>query len=254
VVPFGMADSVPPARRLVELNHPITAGMTTYPGMPGPVITPYLTREDSRAHYAEGTEFSIGRIEMIANTGTYLDTPSHRYEDGHDLAGLDLAKVADVPATVIDLTGATDRAIGPEALAPHPIGAAAVLLRTGWDRHWGTDAYLATDRAPTSRPKARPSWSRPAPSSSASTASTSTTPIAPRARAPPTRPCSPPTSPSSSTSPASGSSRPPAPASTPSRRASTASAPSPPAPTPSSKADAARHPQPTPRPRREPPR
>jgi arylformamidase len=143
-----MADSAPAPRRLVELNHPITAGMTTYPGMPGPVITPYLTREDSRAHYAEGTEFSIGRIEMVANTGTYLDTPSHRYEDGHDLAGLDLAKVADVPVTLIDLTGATGRAIGPDALAPHAIGGTAVLLHTGWDRHWGTDAYLAVDRAP----------------------------------------------------------------------------------------------------------
>ena len=148
MIPCVMADSVPPARRLVELNHPIHAGMTTYPGMPGPVITPFLTREDSRSHYEAGTEFSIGRIEMIANTGTYLDTPSHRYEDGHDLAGLDLAKVADVPVTLIDLTGAPSRAIGPEALAAHPIGGTAVLLRTGWDRHWGSGAYLATDEAP----------------------------------------------------------------------------------------------------------
>lgn len=134
-------------RKLIELNHPITAGMTTYPGMPGPAITPYLTWEDSKPHYEEGTEFSIGRIEMIANTGTYLDTPSHRYRDGYDLAGLDLAKVADVPTTVIDATGAA-RAIGPETLAPFAIGGTAVLLRTDWSRHWGTDAYLNTAEAP----------------------------------------------------------------------------------------------------------
>jgi kynurenine formamidase len=135
-------------RKLIELNHPITEGMTTYPGMPGPVITPYLTWEDSKPHYEEGTEFSIGRIELVANTGTYLDTPSHRYRDGHDLAGLDLAKVADVPTTVIDLSGADTRAIGPESLAAFPISGTAVLLRTDWSRHWGTDAYLNTAEAP----------------------------------------------------------------------------------------------------------
>ncbi|MDA1359544.1 cyclase family protein [Glycomyces luteolus] len=140
-----MAEST---RKLVELNHPITEGMTTYPGMPGPAITPYLTWEESKSHYEEGTEFSIGRIEMIANTGTYLDTPSHRYRDGYDLAGLDLAKVADVPATVINLSGAETRAIGPEALAAHVVGGTAVLLRTDWSRHWGTDAYLDTASAP----------------------------------------------------------------------------------------------------------
>lgn len=145
MIPCGMAER---NRTLVELNHPITEGMTTYPGMPGPVITPYLTREDSRSHYEAGTEFSIGRIEMIANTGTYLDTPNHRYPDGFDLAGLDLAKVADVPTTVIDLSGAETRAIGPESLAAHAIGGTAVLLRTDWSRHWGTDAYLATAEAP----------------------------------------------------------------------------------------------------------
>ncbi|MEV3936430.1 cyclase family protein [Glycomyces sp. NPDC049804] len=134
-------------RRLVELNHPITAGMTTYPGMPGPAITPYLTWEDSHSHYEDGTEFSIGRIDMIANTGTYLDTPSHRYRDGYDLAGLDLAKVADVPVTLIDLTGA-DRAIGPDALTGAAIGGTAVLLRTDWSRHWGTETYGDTAAAP----------------------------------------------------------------------------------------------------------
>ena len=133
---------------IADLSHAIEHGMTTYPGLPDPIICDHLSRLASRELYAHGTEFQIGRIDMVANTGTYLDTPSHRYEDGHDLAGLDLAKVADVPAVVVDLTGATDRAIGPEALAPHPIAGTAVLLRTDWDRFWGTDDYLATDRAP----------------------------------------------------------------------------------------------------------
>ena len=77
-----------PARRLVELSHPITAGMVTYPGLPGPEITDHLSREASRANYAPGTEFQIGRISMVANTGTYLDTPFHRFADGADLAGI----------------------------------------------------------------------------------------------------------------------------------------------------------------------
>src|SRR3990170_6101286 len=91
--------------RLIDLSHPIEAGMTTYPGMPGPVITDYLSRADSRARYDAGTEFSIGRIEMIANTGTYLDTPFHRFESGFDLAGLALEKVADLPGTCLRVAG-----------------------------------------------------------------------------------------------------------------------------------------------------
>ncbi|MEU6861283.1 cyclase family protein [Glycomyces sp. NPDC046736] len=136
------------ARRLVELNHPISEGMITYPGIPGPRITDFLTREDSRAHYEPGTEFAIGRIELIANTGTYLDTPNHRYADGHDLAGLDLARVADVPITLVDLTGLQGREITPADLPASGLDGTAVLLRTGWDRHWGTEAYLDTATAP----------------------------------------------------------------------------------------------------------
>src|SRR3954451_3689615 len=89
--------------RIVELSHPIVDGMTTVPGLPAPVIDEYLTRAASRERYASGTEFSIGRITMIANTGTYLDTPFHRYKDGYDLAGLPLERVADVDGLVVDL-------------------------------------------------------------------------------------------------------------------------------------------------------
>src|SRR5919108_5385994 len=117
--------------RLVELSHVITAGMTTYPGIPGPEITPHLTREASRARYAGGTEFAIDRISMIGNTGTYLDSPYHRYADGTDLAGLPLDRVADLPALVVRLTDG-GRAIDRPALAALDVAGAAVLLHTGW--------------------------------------------------------------------------------------------------------------------------
>jgi arylformamidase len=134
--------STSPARstRLVELSHPICAGMITYPGLPGPEITPFLTRQASRERYAEGTEFAIDWISMVGNTGTYLDSPFHRYADGIDLAGLPLDAVADLPALVVRLTD-TGRAIGREALVAHDVEGAAVLLHTGWDRNWGTEAY-----------------------------------------------------------------------------------------------------------------
>lgn len=130
-------------RRLVELSHAITAGMTTYPGLPGPEITPHLSREDSRGHYAPGTEFAIDRISMVGNTGTYVDSPFHRYADGADLAELDLSEVADLPVVLVDLTGS--RAVTPQDLAPHEVSGRAVLLRTGWDRHWGTERYASPE-------------------------------------------------------------------------------------------------------------
>jgi arylformamidase len=127
--------------RLVELNHVIEAGMTTYPGLPGPEITPHLTRADSRAHYAPGVEFAIDRISMVGNTGTYLDSPYHRYPDGTDLAGVPLESVADLPTVVVRLVDSDQRGIGPRALAAFDVAGAAVLLHTGWDRHWGTESY-----------------------------------------------------------------------------------------------------------------
>lgn len=128
-------------RRVVELSHEIVAGMTTYPGLPGPEITRYLSRAESRKHYAAGTEFTIDRISMVGNTGTYLDSPYHRYEDGADLADVPLTSAADLPAVVVNLVGSGDRAIGPQALTPFKVASAAVLLHTGWDRHWGTEEY-----------------------------------------------------------------------------------------------------------------
>lgn len=116
----------------------------TYPGLPAPVITPHLTREDSRANYAPGTEFAMDVITMIGNTGTYLDSPFHRYADGADLAGLDLATLVGLRAEVFHLTDAGDagrRGITPEMLADRDVRGAAVLLHTGWDRHFGTPEY-----------------------------------------------------------------------------------------------------------------
>ncbi|MFC7405799.1 cyclase family protein [Georgenia alba] len=127
--------------RLVELSHVIENGTVTYPGLPAPRIGEHLSFADSRSHYAPGTEFAIGRIEMIANTGTYLDTPAHRYRDGHDLAALPLERCADLPAVVVDAAGA----VTAEDLAGRQLTGAAVLVRTGWDVHWGTGRYGEAD-------------------------------------------------------------------------------------------------------------
>lgn len=132
----------PGSGSLVELSHPITSGMVTYPGLPGPEITDHLSRQDSRSHYAAGTEFHIGHISMVANTGTYLDAPSHRFADGDDLSAVGLVSLVSLPALVVRLpTAAT--AIDHTILARYSVRGRAVLLHTGWDRHWGTDTYGA---------------------------------------------------------------------------------------------------------------
>jgi arylformamidase len=128
-------------RGLVDLSHEIVAGMSTYPGLPGPEITSFLTREDSRRRYAAGTEFAIDRISMVGNTGTYVDSPYHRYQGGTDLAGLALESVADLPAVVVRLADSAERGIGPAAFGAVDVAGRAVLLHTGWDRHWGSDVY-----------------------------------------------------------------------------------------------------------------
>lgn len=127
---------------MVDLSHVVEAGMVTYPGLPGPAITSHLTREDSREHYAEGTEFDIGRIEMVANTGTYLDTPFHRFAGGYDLADLSLERVADLPGVCIE---ATQQAIDADVLSGIDVTGRAVLFRTGWDRHWRSETYGSSD-------------------------------------------------------------------------------------------------------------
>ena len=127
--------------RLVELSHVIRAGMITVPGLPGPEITPHLTREASRAHYGPDTEFAIDRLTVVGNTGTYLDSPFHRYADGADLSLVPLARTAGVPVVVVRVTGARERGIGVGALAALDVRRKAVLLHTGDDARFGTPAY-----------------------------------------------------------------------------------------------------------------
>jgi arylformamidase len=127
-------------RRLLELSHLIEDGMTTYPGLPGPIVCDFLSREASREVYAEGTEFQIGTIELCSNTGTYIDSPFHRFEDGDDLADLRLEQFADLDTVVIRADG---RAIDADAFERVDVADRAVLVHTGWDRHWRTEQYVS---------------------------------------------------------------------------------------------------------------
>jgi kynurenine formamidase len=132
------------ARRVIDLSHPIRAGLVTYPGLPAPTIAPHLTREDSRSKYAPGTEFAMYVITMIGNTGTYLDSPFHRYAEGPDLAGLDLDTLVGLRAEVFHLEDAWSRSrrgLLPDMLADRDVHGAAVLLHTGWDRWFGMSEY-----------------------------------------------------------------------------------------------------------------
>ncbi len=129
--------------RFVDLSHTLRAGLVTYPGLPEPTITPHLTREGSRARYAPGTEFAMDVITMIGNTGTYLDSPFHRYADGGDLASLSLETLVGLPAEVFHLTDALERGIPASVFFDRDLPGTAVLLHTGWDRHFGTPAYAS---------------------------------------------------------------------------------------------------------------
>jgi arylformamidase len=131
---------------ILDLSHAIEHGMVTYPGIPGPVIGDHIARADAPQHYAPGYDVQIGRIEMVANTGTYLDTPFHFSADGHDLAGLDPARVTGVPGVVV--RAAETGEVGVDALtdvADADLAGRVVLFHTGWDRHWGTERYGSED-------------------------------------------------------------------------------------------------------------
>jgi kynurenine formamidase len=140
----------PTQRRVVDLAHVITDGMVTYPGIPAPAVGAHLTFEQSADHYAPGTEFTIGTITMATNTGTYLDTPAHRYRGGDDLASLPLERMADLDGVVVRmsdavaslLAGGRAPAVDAPAFAGIDVAGRAVLVETGHARHWGTDAYF----------------------------------------------------------------------------------------------------------------
>lgn len=126
---------------MIDLSHAVEHGMVTYRGLPAPVVCDFMSREASRSHYAEGTSFHIGRIELVANTGTYIDAPFHRYADGADLTGLELERIAGVAGVVFRAQGA-GRALGPELFAGSDVAGKAVLVHTGWSKHWRTEAYF----------------------------------------------------------------------------------------------------------------
>lgn len=128
-------------RRVIDLSQTIFSGLVTYPGLPAPTITPHLTRVESKSHYAPGTEFAIDTITMVGNTGTYLDSPFHRYPDGSDLAEIDIDRLVGLPAEVFHLTDASERGIPAEVFHDRALKGTAVLLHTGWDRHFGTEQY-----------------------------------------------------------------------------------------------------------------
>jgi len=127
---------------VIDLSHVIEDGMVTYKGLPGPHICDFWTREGSAANYDDGSTFQIGKIELVANTGTYLDSPFHRYADGADLSELDLRSLADVTGIVVRSPWENGLTIGSEAFAGRDVAGKAVLVHTGWDRHWRTDAYF----------------------------------------------------------------------------------------------------------------
>ncbi len=127
---------------LIDLSHTVADGLITYRGLPGPRISDHLGREESRQHYAEGTEFHIGKIEMVANTGTYLDAPFHRYAEGRDLSELSLSSLANLEGLVVRIRGVVGRGIGRNAFGNLPVQGKAVLIHTGWDAHWRTEQYF----------------------------------------------------------------------------------------------------------------
>lgn len=128
--------------RLIDVSHTVEHGMVTYRGLPAPLICDWMSREASRARYAPGTEFHIGRIDMVANTGTYVDSPFHRYANGRDLSELPLESLANLDCIVVRVDPAAGRAIDRVPLDASEVRGRAVLFHTGWDRHWRTDAYF----------------------------------------------------------------------------------------------------------------
>lgn len=129
-------------QKLMDVSHTVADGLVTYKGLPAPVICDFLSREASREHYAEGTEFHIGKIEMVANTGTYVDAPFHRYADGKDLSELPLSSLANLDCVVIRVPQGYGRSIHPDLLKNKNVRGKAVLFHTGWSQHWNTEQYF----------------------------------------------------------------------------------------------------------------
>jgi kynurenine formamidase len=128
--------------RYIDLSHAVSDGMVTFKGLPGPVICDYLSREASRKNYTDGTEFQIGRIDMVANTGTYIDSPFHRYADGKDLNDTVLERFVNLPAVVVRVPHRARIEIRMQDFDSVEVAGKAVLVHTGWDEFWGTAQYF----------------------------------------------------------------------------------------------------------------
>lgn len=129
-------------RRFIDVSHTVEDGLITYKGLPAPIICDYMSREASRAHYAPGTEFHIGKIEMVANTGTYIDAPFHRYAEGKDLSELPLTSLAALDGVVVRVDMRQGKAVSEAAFRGRDVVGKAVLAHTGWSQHWKTDQYF----------------------------------------------------------------------------------------------------------------
>lgn len=130
------------AGQMIELSHVIESGMITYEGFPAPLVCDFMSREASQSHYSAGTSFQIGKIEMVANTGTYLDSPFHRFAHGEDVSELALARLAGLDTIVVNVDGMAGRAVDRCVFLPFGVCGKAVLVHTGWARHWRTDRYF----------------------------------------------------------------------------------------------------------------
>ncbi len=128
-------------KEIIDLSHVIEDGMVTYKDLPAPHICDFWTREGSAAHYDDGSSFQIGRIDMVANTGTYLDSPFHRFEEGKDLADLPISALADLPAILVHRPWEEGLATDATHIQGFDVRGKAVLVNSGWDRNWRTDAY-----------------------------------------------------------------------------------------------------------------
>ena len=129
-------------KRLIDLSHTVEHGMITYKGLPAPIICDYLSREDSKSRYETGTEFQIGKIEMVSNTGTYIDSPFHRYADGKDLSEITLEKLVNLEAVIVRADYRNGIEVGKKFFEKISIKGKAVLINTNWSDFWRTDAYF----------------------------------------------------------------------------------------------------------------
>ncbi len=131
---------MPVQNKLIDLSHTIFNNLVTYKGLPAPIICDYLSREDSQSYYEEGTTFQIGKIEMVGNTGTYIDCPFHRFENGKDLSEVDLESFANIEAIIINAVDSTE--VGVDYFMGKEVNNKAVLIRTDWSKHWNTETYF----------------------------------------------------------------------------------------------------------------